>query len=150
MPPVDFHKDGFYISTDPAILNVAYVHLYLSTQSYWAKNIPLEVLKKSIEGSCCFGVYHNNMQVGFARVITDYATFGYLCDVFIDEAFRGRGLSKWLMEVIHSHPKLQGFRTWMLGTKDAHGLYEQFGYMIHPEPGRVMRKNNPDVYNAIR
>jgi GNAT superfamily N-acetyltransferase len=143
-----YEKNGFTISTDPSLLDVIYLHHYLCNKSYWAQNIPLDIVKKSIEGSCCFGLYQNNVQIGFARVITDFATFGYLCDVFVDEAFRGLGLSKWMMAVVHDHPELQGFRNWTLGTKDAHGLYEQFGYIIHPEPGRVMRKTNPDVYKT--
>ncbi len=144
-----YQKDGFTISTNPLLLNVPYLHHYLSVKSYWAQNIPVEIVQKSIEGSCCFGLYQNEKQIGFARVITDFATYGYLCDVFVDEAFRGLGLSKWMMAVVHEHPQLQGFRNWALGTKDAHGLYEQFGYVMHPEPFRVMRKSNPDVYNNI-
>ncbi|MES2774333.1 MAG: GNAT family N-acetyltransferase [Bacteroidota bacterium] len=148
MEHLSFHKNDYLISTDPALLNQEYIHHYLSTQSYWAENIPQDVVSRSIDGSCCFGMYQNDQQIGFARVVTDYATFGYLCDVFIDEAFRGRGLSKWMMEVIHNHPQLQGFRNWTLGTRDAHGLYEQFGYTVHPEPHRMMRKNDPDVYKS--
>ncbi|MEO7309772.1 MAG: GNAT family N-acetyltransferase [Chitinophagaceae bacterium] len=146
MEHIPCHKDGFLITTDPALLHVEYIQHYLANESYWAQNIPIEVVRKSIAGSCCFGVYKDARQIGLARVVTDYASFGYLCDVFIDAAFRGLGLSKWLMEVIHSHQDLQGFRVWLLGTKDAHGLYAQFGYTQLPEPHRFMRRHNPDVY----
>ena len=94
----------------------------------------------------CFGVYEGDRQLGFARVVTDYATFGYLADVFIDEAYRGRGLSKWLMEIIMGHPQLQGFRTWQLATRDAHGLYARFGFTIPDKPERIMRISVPDIY----
>lgn len=142
---MDTYKDEFIISTDKAKLDIAYIHQFLA-QSYWAENIPKEIVQKSIEGSLCFGVYNEKQQIGFARVVTDYATFGYLADVFIDENYRGRGLSKWLMKTILSHPGLQGFRSWQLGTKDAHGLYAQFGFMPLDDPDRMMRKYNPDVY----
>src|ERR1700712_302077 len=92
----------------------------------WAENIPVEVVQRSIDGAVCFGVYDEGEQIGFARVITDKATFGYLADVFIDERYRGLGLSKWLMETIMSHPELQGFRNWQLATRDAHTLYAKF------------------------
>ena len=139
-------KDPYTISTDPNLLDRKYIHEYLSNQSYWAQNIPFKTVSKSIDGSCCFGMYHGAKQIGFARVITDYATFGYLCDVFIDTTYRGRGLSKWLIESMDQHPLLQGFRNWALGTKDAHGLYEQFGYEPHPEPSRMMRRYNANAY----
>ena len=99
----------------------------------------MEIVKRSIEGSVCFGMYHNNRQVGFARVITDNASFGYLADVFIINEYRGRGLSKWLMQCILGHPELQGFRSWLLGTRDAHGLYSQFGFKPLEHPERFMR-----------
>lgn len=142
-------KDDFLITTDPALLNLVYIHNYLSTQSYWAKNIPYEIVKRSIANSYCFGLYCKGEQIGFARVITDFATFGYLCDVFIDANYRGRGLAIWLMDVIHAHPALQGFRNWLLGTKDAHNLYKRFGYGVHPEPNRIMRKHDPNVYDPL-
>ena len=115
--------------------------------SYWAENIPLEVVQRSIDGSLCFGVYQNDKQIGLARVITDEATFAYLCDVFINEVYRGRGLSKWLMETILSYPGLQGLRRFMLATKDAHGLYEQFGFVPLTLPERWMHIHQPDVYS---
>jgi GNAT superfamily N-acetyltransferase len=141
-----WQKGPFYITTEEEKMDIAYIHRFLSRDSYWAENIPVETVRKSISGSICFGIFEKEKQLGFARVITDYATFGYLADVFIDEIYRGCGLSKWLMEAIMAHPELQGFRSWMLATKDAHGLYTQFGFRALEEPGRFMRKSNPDVY----
>jgi len=139
---------GYVISTDNSLLNVAVIHDYLSLQSYWANNIPLEVVEKSIKNSLCFGLFNDQQQVGFARLVTDKATFAYLADVFILPAHRGKGLSKWMIEVIQSHPELQGLRRWMLGTKDAHGLYEQFGWTVLPEEvrSRFMQRHFPDLY----
>ena len=118
----------FLYSTDKSKLNIEYIHNYLSKESYWAKNIPVEIVKKSIEGSLCFGVYHQNIQIGFARVITDHATFGYLADVFIDKEYRGNGLSKELMKFIMEQDVVKKLRRFMLATLDAHGLYTQFGF----------------------
>lgn len=145
-------KGEYSISTDNGRLDIDVIHGYLSGESYWAKGIPVETVKRSIDNSLCFGVYHNNGQVGFARLVTDKATFAYLADVFIVEAHRGRGLSKWLVEVIHAHPDVQGLRRWMLGTRDAHGLYAQFGWTSLPEEllGRFMQRHDPDVYSAGR
>lgn len=142
------HSD-YSISTNPALLQVHVIHQYLSIESYWAQNIPLEVVKQSIEGSLCFGVYHKDLQIGFARLITDKATFAYLADVFILPEHRGKGLSKWLMQTIHTHPQLQGLRRWLLGTKDAHGLYEHLGWTRFGEEQlhRFMQLHNPHVYN---
>lgn len=120
--------NDFSISTDKGKLNLPYIHHYLSEESYWAKHIPMEIVKKSIEGSLCFGVYDKDKQIGFARVITDYATFGYLADVFIDKNYRGKGLSKQLMRFILDWDSLKGLRRFMLATLDAHGLYTQFGF----------------------
>lgn len=141
-------KGTFSISTDKSKLNIPYIHQFLS-QSYWAENIPIEIVERSIEGSVCFGIYDGDNQFGFARVITDQATFGYLADVFIDENYRGRGLAKWLMEEIMAHPDLQGFRSWQLGTKDAQGLYAKFGFEPLPFPERIMRKNAPGIYKKL-
>ena len=142
---MDLQKDSFTISTNKEKLNISYIHQFLA-QSYWAENIPIEIVQRSIEGAVCFGVYDVEQQIGFARVITDKATFAYLADVFIDERYRGRGLSKWLMKTIMSHPELQGFRNWFLGTRDAHGLYAQFGFRPLENPERIMRKNVPNIY----
>jgi len=135
-------KNEFTISTDKSKFDVDMIHNYLCYESYWAKNIPVELVKKSIDGSYCFGLFvHENSvckQVGFARVISDCATFGYLADVFILDAYRGKGLSKWLMETIMNCPDLQGLRRWLLATKDAHGLYTTFGFLPRDKPERFM------------
>ena len=123
-----FIKKGYQISTDKALLEIDVIYHYLDKESYWAKGIPLEKLKVAIENSLCYGIYYQNKQVGFARVITDKAVFAYLCDVFVLTSHRGLGLSKWLMQTIKSHPELQGLRRWSLATADAHGLYNQFGF----------------------
>lgn len=139
-------SDDYCISTDNNLLDISMIHHYLSTESYWAKNIPLHVLQTSIDNSICFGIYYLNQQVGFSRVVSDKATFAYLADVFILEPHRGKGLSKWLMETIMHYPELQGLRRWMLGTRDAHGLYAQFGWTPLSTPERFMQLHNPDVY----
>ena len=142
--------DGrFLISSSKNLLDIELIHRYLSEESYWAKGIPLEVVKRSIDHSLCFGVYTDQQQIGFARVITDQATFAYLADVFIIEKFRGQGLSKWLMEIIHAHPDLQGFRRWLLGTRDAHELYAKFGWTHFNEEisKRFMQLHNAEVYS---
>ena len=142
---MEFYKEPYTISTDKEKLDIPFIHQFLA-HSYWAEDIPVETVQKSINGSLCFAVYEAGRQIGFARVITDYATFGYLADVFIDHHFRGRGLSKWLMETIMGYPPLQGFRMWLLGTRDAHGLYAQFGFTALENPERIMRKAVPDIY----
>jgi GNAT superfamily N-acetyltransferase len=145
--PYEAQQGPFLISTDPTKIDVVFVHRFLSETSYWAQNIPFDVVKTSIENSLCFGVYDGAHPIGFARVITDKATFGYLADVFILESYRGQGLSKWLMEIILEHPELQGFRRWVLATADAHGLYEQYGFTPLAKPDRWMEKHNPQVYS---
>jgi GNAT superfamily N-acetyltransferase len=139
----------FEISTDPARIDLATVHHSL-TNSYWAKGISVETVQQSIQNSLCFGVYQGEEQIGFARIITDYATFSYLADVFILEPYRGRGLSKWLMECIMAHPRLQGLRRWCLVTRDAHGLYQQFGFEPLLAPERWMELHDPEVYARKR
>jgi len=116
--------------------------------SYWAKGIPLTTVEKSLAHSLCFALLDGHRQVGFARVISDYATIAYLNDVFVLSEYRGRGLSKWLMECITSHPELQGLRRWMLATRDAHGLYEKFGFTPLKKPEVFMERHNPGVYDA--
>ena len=140
-------KEGFAISTETSFFNLEYIHEFLSN-SYWAQNIPIETVQKSIDNSICFGVFHLGKQIGFARVITDKTTFAYLADVFIDEAYRGQGLSKWLMEEIMKHEDLQGLRRFMLATRDAHGLYTQFGFSQLTNADRWMQIHNPDVYKS--
>lgn len=126
------------ISTDKSRLDVPMIHRFLSEESYWAANIPLEIVECSIANSLCFGVYVGERQVGFARVVTDYATFGYVADVFIIPTHRGRGLAKQLMAFIMSHEALQGLRRLMLVTQDAHGLYRQFGFSSIQNPDDTM------------
>lgn len=139
-------KDTFLISTDSSKLDVKLIHNYLCNESYWSKGILFEVFKRSIDNSICFGLYENNKQIGFARVVTDKATFAYLGDVFILESYRGKGLSKWLMECIMKHPELQGFRRWILLTRDAHELYRKYGFKDIEKPQRYMELTNHDVY----
>lgn len=127
MTPQNFTKDYFFISNDKSKLNIDTIHGFLS-RSHWAANRKRETIVKSIEHSLCYGVYQENRQVGFARLVTDYCTYAYLCDVFVDEEYRGRGLSKWLMECIMENPDLGQLRRFTLATKDAHGLYEKFGF----------------------
>ncbi len=144
-------KDNYIISTDYARLNKDVIYNYLCNESYWAKGIPRGVVEKSLLHSLCFGLYLDDEQIAFARLVTDKATFAYLGDVFVLPAHRGKGLSKWLMQTIHAHPELQHLRRWWLGTKDAHGLYEQFGWTRITEDvaKRFMQKHNPDVYKKI-
>ncbi len=141
----EWRRGEYLISTDKSRLDLTFIHNFLTT-SYWAAGIPLEVVRRSIEHSLSFGLYKEEQQIGYARVITDYATFAYLGDVFILEPFRGQGLSKWLMEVIVTHPELQDFRRWILLTKDAHGLYKKVDFTEVKTPERYMERFFPDVY----
>jgi GNAT superfamily N-acetyltransferase len=133
-------RGDFLVSTDPALLDLAVIHDYLSNRSYWAQGRPSEVIQRSIENSLCFGLYESGKQAGFARIVTDRATFAWLCDVFVLEPWRGRGLSKWLMECILQHPGLQGLRRIVLATKDAHELYRPYGFAPLSAPERFMEK----------
>lgn len=137
-------KNNYIISTDKNKIDIDYVHGVLS-QSYWSPGVPIQVVKKAIKGSLCFGVYYRDKQVGYARMITDKATFAYLADVFIDENYQGNGLGKWLVETILAHPQLQGLRRILLATKDAHKLYEQYGFTSINNPERYM-VYNPSAY----
>jgi GNAT superfamily N-acetyltransferase len=145
---IEHRRGEFVVSTDPARLDMDVIHEFL-TNSYWAKGIPREVVERSIEHSLCFGVYDGSgALVGFARVISDFATIAYIGDVFVLESHRGRGLSKWMMECIVQHPALQGLRRWILTTRDAHGLYAQFGFAPVKKPERYMERHDPDVYEV--
>ncbi len=136
----------FRISTNKNELQIDVIHKFLSEDSYWAKERSIEKTKIAIENSLCFGVYFEEKQIGFARVVSDFATFAYLGDVFILDEFRGQGLSKWLLEVIISHEDLQDLRRWVLATKDAHGLYAQFEFSGLKFPDRWMEKTAPNAY----
>ena len=138
-------KTEYELSFDSARFDVEAVHAYLST-SYWAAGIPESVLRKAMENSLCVGAYAGTEQVGFARVVTDRATFAYLADVFVLESHRGRGLGVWLMECIKAHPDLQGLRRWILGTRDAHGLYRKIGFRPLAEPSIYMEIMDREVY----
>ena len=138
-------KDGFTISTDKNKIDIDYVHAFL-TRSYWSPGIPMETVRRAMENSLCFGIYDNQKQIGYARMITDQATFAYLADVFIDEEFRGKGLGKWLVGAILAHPGLQGLRRTLLATRDAHSLYAQFGFTPFTNPERWMQIHIPDAY----
>ncbi|MDN3584722.1 GNAT family N-acetyltransferase [Mucilaginibacter flavus] len=138
-----FIKKGFLISTDKSLLNVETIYNYLNDESYWAQGIQRERLEKAIASSMCFGVYAQNELAGFARVVTDHATFAYICDVFILSKFRKKGLSKWLIQTIVNHPDLQGLRRWSLATADAHGLYEHFGFTPLAKPANWMEIFTP-------
>jgi GNAT superfamily N-acetyltransferase len=141
----EWHHDGYTISTERGRLDLGVVHRFISEESYWGQGRPLEVVRRAVENSFPFGVYHGDELVGFARVVTDYATFAWLADVFILKEHRGRGLSKWLMEVILSHAELQGFRRWVLATKDAHELYRKFGFIDLHRPERWMERPDPSM-----
>ena len=145
--PREWTRDEFVISTDRARLDIDVVHNYLST-SYWAKGMPREILERGIENSLTFGVYHQNAQIGFARVITDLATYAYLSDVFIVEGYRRRGLSKWLMECVLAHPDLQGLRRFALFTRDAQGLYERYGFAPSRSASTYLERWTPNVYSV--
>jgi len=142
----EFWRRGEYtISTERSRLDVELIHDFVSNQSYWGRGRAREVVERSIENSMAFGIYHGEQQVGFARIVTDYATFAWVADVFVMPEYRGRGLAKWLMEVILAHPRLQEFRRWVLSTKDAHGLYEQFGFIKLHRPERWMERPDPNM-----
>ena len=158
-PEIVEHRRGeFLISTDPGRLDLDVIHNFL-TNCYWARGVPREVVARSIEHALCFGVYDGTTprlakearhgapgQVGFARVISDFATVAYVGDVFVLESHRGRGLGKWLMECIRKHPALQNLRRWILTTRDAHGLYAQVGFTPVKSPERYMERHDPNVY----
>ncbi len=134
------------ISTSRSRLDIDLIHNFLSEESYWAQNRTFEQTKKAIENSICFGAYHGERQVGFARVVSDKATFAYLGDVFIVSEYQGRGIGKMLMSAIIEHPELQGLRRWVLATRDAHGLYEQYGFSGLRFPERWMERAAKDAY----
>ncbi len=135
----EWHRGAYLITADKARLDLEMIHGFLET-SYWAAGIPAEVVRRSVENSLTFGVFAGEVQVGFARVVTDYATFAYLADVFVLQPYRGQGLGGWMMEVMFSHPDLQGLRRWMLATRDAHELYRKHGFTELEDPWIFMEK----------
>lgn len=142
---MEWTRGQFTITTNPEKLDLEVVHGFLS-QSYWAKGIPKKTVAKSFNGALCFALLCGEKQIGFARVISDFATIAYLGDVFILPLYQGQGLSKWLMDCISSHPDLQGMRRWILATSDAHGLYEKYGFTTLKQPNAFMERYNPNVY----
>jgi GNAT superfamily N-acetyltransferase len=135
----EWRRDDYVISTDAARLDLRMMHEFLSA-SYWSPGIPRAIIEQAIQHSLNFGLYYEGRQIGFARVISDYATFAYVCDVFVLDAFQGRGLGTWLMEIVTAHPNLQGLRRWILATRDAHGLYRKVGFTTLSQPDRFMER----------
>ena len=141
-------RAGFEVSDDPTRLDLRAIHGFLSGESYWAEGISEALLARAIANSLCFGLYEGARQVGFARVVTDRATFAYLCDVYVERERRGAGLGKWLVACVLEHPDLQGLRRISLMTRDAHDLYRPFGFRTMPEATRYLEIHRPDVYKA--
>jgi len=142
---MEWTRDTYTVSCDPARLDRAVIANFLAS-SYWAEGIPAATVAKSIEHSLCFGLFDGDRQIGFARAISDYATIAYLGDVFVADEYRGRGLGRWLIDCVTSHPELQGLRRWILATRDAHGLYAKFGFTPLKRPERFMELHFPHVY----
>ena len=139
-------REGQYlVSTDPSLLDIDSIHAFL-TASYWAEGVSPDIVTRSVEHSLPFGLYDGRAQIGFARVITDFATYAYLADVYVEAEYRGQGLGKLLMQAVMDHPDLQGMRRWLLGTRDAHGLYRQFGFTELKRPERWMERPAPGLY----
>ena len=148
MEELDLYAGDFCISTSKAKLDLKAVHQFLSTESYWSKNISFEKVERAAANSLTFGLYFKDRQIGYARIISDYTTIAYLGDVYVLPEFRGQGLSKWLMQTIRSHPELQGLRRWFLVTADAHGLYKQYGWKELAQPERWMEIVDKNVYQT--
>ncbi|WP_029489860.1 GNAT family N-acetyltransferase [Aquimarina agarivorans] len=147
MKDIRLQGDEFHISTDKSKLDIDAIHEFLSTQAYWCLNIPKNKVKISIENSLCFGLYNKDKQIGFARIITDFSTIAYLGDVYILKEYRGKGLSKWLLETIINFPKLQGLRRWILLTGDAHELYRKYGWTDLADSNNWMELHNKNIYS---
>jgi N-acetylglutamate synthase-like GNAT family acetyltransferase len=148
MKTYEIHENGLSISDNPALLDRAFICNFLRERSYWARGVTREIVDRSVENSLCFGIYLNGKQIGFARVVTDFATFAWLADVFIVEEKRGQGFSKKLVAAVLAHPKLQELRRFMLGTKDAHGLYDRFGFKPLAQPERFMEIRSENSYKC--
>ena len=134
------------LSSDPEKIDLDKVHVYLSKHSYWAQNIPINVVKRSLKNSLCFGLYHGTEQIGLTRVITDKATFAYLADTFVIDEYQGKGLGSWMIELVMKSSELQGLRRWQLSTRDAHRFYQKFGFHLLEYPDKQMTLKNPNVY----
>ena len=147
MSNISLSKGDYLISTDKRKLDINDVHEFLSKKAYWCLNIPIDKVQTAIENSLCFGVYKAEKQIGFARVITDFSTIAYLGDVYILEEHRGKGISKWLIEIIMNHPQLQGLRRWILLTGDAHELYRKYGWTDIADPTKWMELHHKNVYS---
>jgi GNAT superfamily N-acetyltransferase len=145
--PNEWRRNGLLVSTDPTKLDTDAIHAFL-TRAYWCEGIPREIVERAVRNSLCFGLFDGPAQVGLARVVTDYATFAYLCDVYVLESHRGRGLSKWLIECVMAHPQLQGLRRFNLATRDAHSLYTRFGFQPLRHPEAQMERHKPDIYKT--
>ncbi|NIA67755.1 GNAT family N-acetyltransferase [Pelagibius litoralis] len=145
--PETWSKDGYEVSTDPDRLSLPVVHGFLRT-AYWSQEIPRDTLERAVAGSLNFGLYRREEQIGYARVVTDKATFAWLCDVFVLEPSRGQGLGRWLVACVLAHPALQGLRRWMLATADAHSLYRDFGFEVPEDPGFLMARRVKDIYKT--
>lgn len=150
MKVIEFQQGEYLLSTNKRLLKIKSIHSFLALQSYWAKDVPKSIVAKSIKHSLCFGLYRNKEQVGFARVISDYATFAYLCDVYILEQYRKKGLSKWLMGCVLSHPDLQNLRRFILGTRDAHELYRKFGFREPDNSCNNMEIRDAEIYTKMK
>lgn len=145
MQKKEYRKGAYRISTSRSELDIHFIHSYL-TRSYWSHGIPYDIVEKCIRHSLCFGLFLDKKQVGFARLITDYTTYGYLADVFVIEEHQGKGLGKWLVECITTEPELQSLRRWGLATKDTHSLYQRYGFRRLENPDMFMEIHNPDIY----
>ena len=143
---MDWRKESYWLTTDASLFDRDALFHFISDQSYWARGIPRVTFERSLQNSLCFGLFHEETQIGFARVVSDFATFAYLGDVFVAEDYRGRGLSKWMMDCVLAHPDLQGLRRWMLATRDAHELYKPFGFTELKTPEKFMERHDPEVY----
>jgi GNAT superfamily N-acetyltransferase len=143
---MEWQRDDYRVSDDRSRLDLGVIHGFMAGESYWAAGIPQQVMARAVANSLCFGLFAGERQIGFARVVTDRATFGYLCDVFVDAAHRGAGLGKWMVQCVLSHPDLQGLRRLSLMTRDAHPLYEPFGFRPLADPTRYLEIHRKDAY----
>ena len=148
-----WNKQNILISTDKSLLDISKIHRFLSVEAYWSIGVPKSVVEKAISNSLCFGVYDQSeskkVQVGFARIVSDFASFAWLCDVYIEKSYRGMGLSKFLMTCVTAHPDLQNLRRLCLATKDAHSLYKQFGFKVTESPENWMEIKDNDIYKKL-